>query len=123
MFNNRTKNLFNDGEFPEKVITSGVSLRSGEWDWFGAGETANVTIDVEDGNATDTMCIEISWGGDELTYTAVPCADQHQVAMCEVRVYTQTWYYWATTNWLSILFLITLVFFIVSACITVQVDI
>ena len=33
--------------------------------------------------------------------------------MCEVRVYTQTWYYWATANWLSILFLFTLILLIV----------
>jgi len=55
-----------------------------------------------------------------LSYTAVPCSSPAPAAMCEVRVYTQTWYYWATTNWLSILFLFTLVLLIISACVTVQ---
>lgn len=55
-----------------------------------------------------------------LSYTAVPCVAPAPAMMCEVRVYTQTWYYWATTNWLSILFLFTLILLIVSACVTVQ---
>ena len=39
----------------------------------------------------------------------------------QVRVYTQTWYYWATANWLQILFCLTLVLLIISSCVTVSV--
>ena len=38
-----------------------------------------------------------------------------------MRVYTQTWYYWATANWLQILFCLTLVLLILSTCVTVSV--
>jgi len=118
----KVKDLFADKEFPEALLTSGISLRPGEWEWFGAGVAAdNITVN-DDLNTEDTKCIQIKWSNSqkELVYTAVPCADQHEVALCEVRVYTQTWYYWATANWLSILFLFTLVLFIISACVTCQ---
>merc|ERR1712112_405834 len=95
---NKTREWF-DNVWPEDgVITSGISFKAGDWVWFGA------------------------WDEDQdmLIYTAVPCADQHDLAMCEVRVYTQTWYYWATTNWLSILFMFTLCLLILTSCVTVQ---
>ena len=58
----------------------------------------------------------------QLLYSAVSCyASASPAVLCEVRVYTQTWWYWTTTNWLSILFLFTLVLLIISACVTVQV--
>jgi len=118
----KVKDLFADKEFPEALLTSGISLRAGEWEWFGAGVPVdNVTVQ-DNLDTEDTKCIQIKWSNSqkELVYTAVPCADQHEVALCEVRVYTQTWYYWATANWLSILFLFTLVLFIISACVTCQ---
>merc|ERR1711963_411445 len=140
LLQDKFKNLFSENQFPEALLSSGISLRAGEWDWFGAGVPAdNVTVE-DDIDTEDTKCIQISWSdsqpprrhgdghGDghghgqehkELTYTAVPCADQHKVALCEVRVYTQTWYYWATANWLSLL---TLILFIISACVTCQVS-
>ena len=51
------------------------------------------------------------------------CTVLYCTVLCtvQVRVYTQTWWYWTTTNWLSILFLFTLVLLIISACVTVQV--
>jgi len=124
---NKTLEWF-DNVWPEEgVITSGISFKAGDWVWFGAGEEVdsyNITVEEENNNNTntDTKCIKISWDQDqdELTYTAVPCADQHAMAMCEVRVYTQTWYYWATTNWLSILFMFTLILLILTSCVTVQ---
>jgi len=122
---NKTREWF-DNVWPEDgVITSGISFKAGDWVWFGAGEEVdsyNITVEEEDTNNTDTKCIKISWDEDQdmLIYTAVPCADQHDVAMCEVRVYTQTWYYWATTNWLSILFMFTLILLILTSCVTVQ---
>ena len=94
--------------------------------WFGAGEEVKQDVDVEEtnDNDTDTLCISLSLasGHGNLTYTAVPCGDRHQVAVCEARVYTQTWYYWASANWLSVLFLFTLVLLIISSCVTVQVS-
>ena len=34
----------------------------------------------------------------------------------------QVWYVWFTTNWLQILFLLTLVLLLVSSCVTFQVQ-
>jgi len=119
---NKTWELFG----AENVLTSGISLRSGSWVWFGSDEEVTVDVDVDESleNTTDTLCIMISRTDDlgNLTYTGVPCADpDHDTTpVCEVRVYTQTWYYWASTNWLSILFLLTLIMLIISSCVTVQ---
>ena len=35
--------------------------------------------------------------------------------------FSQVWYVWFTTNWLQILFLLTLVLLLVSSCVTFQV--
>merc|ERR1711892_1241756 len=115
------------GENATEVQTSGVSLKEGNWTWFGAGEPMADSIadqlDVSDSN--DTQCLIISWtvdgNGSSLAYMAKPCMEEYTSAVCEVRVYTQTWYVWATTNWLQILFLFTLVLLIVSSCVTVQI--
>merc|ERR1711892_362849 len=115
------------GENATEVLTSGVSLKEGNWTWFGAGEPMADSIadqlDVSEGN--DTQCLIISWtvdgNGTSLIYMARPCMEEYTSAVCEVRVYTQTWYVWATTNWLQILFLLTLVLLMVSSCVTVQI--
>merc|ERR1712142_1117849 len=116
-------------EAAQEVLTSGISLKEGNWTWFGAGETINeeITTELDDSesNSTDTQCLVVSWDAEEnganLTYLARPCLDEYTTAVCEVRVYTQTWYVWATTNWLQILFLFTLVLLLVSSCVTVQI--
>merc|ERR1712126_799253 len=116
-------------EAAQEVLTSGISLKEGNWTWFGAGETINeeITTELDDSesNSTDTQCLVISWTAEEnganLTYLARPCMDEYTKAVCEVRGYTQTWYVWATTNWLQILFLFTLVLLIISSCVTVQI--
>jgi len=118
------------GVFPEnatEILTSGISLKEDNWTWFGAGEPMADSIadqlDVSESN--DTQCLIVSWivdgTGTSLTYMAKPCMEEYTSAVCEVRVYTQTWYVWATTNWLQILFLFTLVLLIVSSCVTVQI--
>jgi len=115
------------GKNATEVLTSGISLKEGNWTWFGAGEPMADSIadqlDVSEGN--DTQCLIISWNvdgnGTSLTYMAKPCMEEYTSAVCEVRVYTQTWYVWATTNWLQILFLFTLVLLMVSSCVTVQI--
>lgn len=56
-----------------------------------------------------------------LEYSAVACVATFTLAVCEVRVYEQTWYVWFTTNWLQILFLLTLVLLLVSSCVTFQI--
>jgi len=132
--NNMEENILEGNMFKENLLqnvtevwTSGVSLKKGNWTWFGAGESVNQTIlDVlETANTTDntdTLCMIISWDEmNNLTYSAIPCMGQVTTAVCEVRVYTQTWYVWATTNWLQILFLFTLVLLIISSCVTVQI--
>ena len=61
-------------------------------------------LDVSASN--DTQCLIISWivdgNGTSLNYMAKPCMEEYTSAVCEVRVYTQTWYVWATTNWLQV---------------------
>merc|ERR1712142_1044619 len=116
-------------EAAQEVLTSGISLKEGNWTWFGAGETINeeITTELDDSesNSTDTQCLVISWTAEEnganLTYLARSCVEEYTKAVCEVRVYTQTWYVWATTNWLQILFLFTQVLLLVSSCVTVQI--
>ena len=61
-------------------------------------------LDVSESN--DTQCLIVSWNADgngtSLTYMAKPCMEEYTSAVCEVRVYTQTWYVWATTNWFQV---------------------
>ena len=61
-------------------------------------------LDISESN--DTQCLIVSWNGESngtsLTYMAKPCMEEYTSAVCEVRVYTQTWYVWATTNWLQV---------------------
>jgi len=112
-----------------EVLTSGISLQEGNWTWFGAGEMIDdhitTELDNNETNSSDTQCLVVTWAAEEnganLTYSASPCMAEYTMAVCEVRVYTQTWYVWATTNWLQILFLFTLVLLIVSSCVTVQI--
>merc|ERR1719260_525482 len=56
-----------------------------------------------------------------LEYNVVPCVNEIATSICEVRVYEQVWYVWFTTNWLQILFLLTLVLLLVSSCVTFQI--
>merc|ERR1719251_574266 len=63
--------------------------------------------EAQDGNVT-------------LSYFSQDCVAPSTYYVCEVRVYTQTWYYWATANWLQIFFCLTLVLLILSTCVTVS---
>jgi len=114
-------------DLPTEVLTSGISLKEGNWTWFGAAEPIDelIAAQMNTTDSSDTQCVIASWNkgtnGTELTYSAMPCMGAYTHAVCEVRVYTQTWYVWATTNWLQILFLFTLVLLIVSSCVTVQI--
>jgi len=116
-------------DLPTEVLTSGISLKEGNWTWFGAAEPIDelIAAQMNPTDSNDTQCVIASWNkgangtGTELTYSAMPCIGAYTHAVCEVRVYTQTWYVWATTNWLQILFLFTLVLLIVSSCVTVQI--
>ena len=112
----------------ESILTSGVSLGQGSWTWFGAGE--NITDNdllshLQTENSTNTQCLLLSWrnneNSSELYYSSQDCLAPASNILCEVRVYTQTWYYWATANWLQILFCLTLVLLILSTCVTVSV--
>jgi len=129
---------------PQTTFTSGISLSPGEWTWFGAGKEENSTVDELIGasiinNSTAmangyTPCLAITFvkkpmGGNSsseehyvaLEYAAVPCVNNITTTICEVRVYEQVWYVWFTTNWLQILFLLTLVLLLVSSCVTFQI--
>jgi len=118
---------------PDTIVsTSGISLAEGEWTWFGAGDsesshvTQSITSNLNVTNTTFTPCLAVTFKkvantSVSLEYTAVPCIQPLTVAICEARVYEQVWYVWFTTNWLQILFLITLVMLLVSTCITFQI--
>lgn len=111
----------------ESILSSGVSLAPGLWTWFGAGENITDTellSHLPAGDSGNTQCLLLSWrsegNGSQLYYSSQDCLASASNVLCEVRVYTQTWYYWATANWLQILFCLTLVLLILSTCVTVS---
>jgi hypothetical protein len=128
-------------KLPQTTFTSGISLAPREWTWFGAGKEENSTVDDligasvnNNGTAGFTACLAVTFvnkpvGGNSSTeetyvaleFAAVPCVNNITTTICEVRVYEQVWYVWFTTNWLQILFLLTLVLLLVSSCVTFQI--
>jgi len=109
----------NEVELPNNVLSSGVNFGDGYF-WFATGEelTDNQTVDLSE----DPSCVVLSWEESSLTYRSLPCVNTaNSTAVCEVRVYVQTWYVWFFDNWLQLLFLFTLVLLIISACLTLQV--
>ena len=114
----------------ESILTSGISLGQDSWTWFGAGENITDTdllSELPAENSTNTQCLVLSWrsseNSTEVFYSSQDCLAPASNILCEVRVYTQTWYYWATANWLQILFCLTLVLLILSTCVTVSVTV
>jgi len=113
------------GETSE-VLTSGIELVKRQWTWFGAGEpvepeiSSAIRYDEEYNNTDAVNCISIRWEMNEnkttLVYTAVPCTYNINATLCEVKVYTTTWYAWMFTNWLQILFFLTLSVLLMSTC-------
>merc|ERR1711923_179775 len=110
---------------PESILTSGISLSPDSWTWFGAGENITDTellSELPAENSTNTQCLVLSWrsseNSTEVFYSSQDCLAPASNVLCEVTVYTQTWYYWATANWLQILFCLTLV--LLSTCVTVS---
>jgi len=116
-----------------EYITSGISLEEGRWTWFGAGESESSVVSdsilsgIETINSSSTYCLSAKFVRNNnksrvsLEYSAQPCLNTTPAAICEVRVYEQVWYVWFTTNWLQILFLLTLVMLLISTCITFQI--
>lgn len=136
---------FGSGNLPQTTFTSGISLAPEMWTWFGAGKEedskVNQTIvdSMTNSNTNNTVgyteCIAVTFRNKSQTalngtgedwmvvleYTVVPCVNEIATSICEVRVYEQVWYVWFTTNWLQILFLLTLVLLLVSSCVTFQI--
>jgi len=113
----------------EPILTSGISLRAGSWIWFGAAENITdpeiLSMLSEAEESDSTQCAWLTWqeaedGNLTLAFSSQDCLALSNTFICEVRVYTQTWYYWATANWLQILFCFTLVLLIISSCVTVS---
>lgn len=112
------------------IITSGISLSEDTWTWFGAGENISEPdildmLENSSTNSSNTQCVWLDWeqtedGNVTLSYSSKDCVAPSTNYICEVRVYTQTWYYWATANWLQILFCLSLVLLIISTCVTVS---
>ena len=113
----------------EAILTSGVRLGEDTWTWFGAGENitdSDLLSQLPAETSKNTQCLLLSWvinndNSTEVFYSTQDCLTPASSILCEVRVYTQTWYYWATANWLQILFCLTLVLLILSTCVTVSV--
>lgn len=125
-----TDNLENENmTLPGNVVTSAISLEKDKWIWFGAGksESSEVDKDITTNLTTDgesTYCLAVTFVNSSpvtLSYAAVPCVTKFTEAICEVRVYEQVWYVFFTTNWLQILFLLTLIMLLISSCITFQI--
>jgi hypothetical protein len=127
-------------KLPQTTFTSGISLAPGDWTWFGAGKEENSTVDDlianqvnSNGTVGFTHCLAVKFVNKQvvnssteetyvaLEFSAVPCVNNITTTICEVRVYEQVWYVWFTTNWLQILFLLTLVLLLVSSCVTFQI--
>jgi len=121
-------------KLPQTAFTSGISLAPGKWTWFGAGKEENSTFLVDSPNNSTTSlndtagftpCLAVTFvnksSNVKLEFAAVPCVNNINTIICEVRVYEQVWYVWFTTNWLQILFLLTLVLLLVSSCVTFQI--
>lgn len=47
----------------DRVLSSGISLRPGQWTWFGAGVevASNLSVEAGEVNTEDTQCIELRW--------------------------------------------------------------
>lgn len=115
-------NIFKNHEnsLPTRVLTSGVNLGDGQWFWFATGEP--LEKDQTTNLSANSSCVLLSFDKSSLDYYSVPCVETaNSTAVCEVRVYVQTWYVWFFDNWLQLLFLFTLVLLIISACLTLQV--
>jgi len=115
-------NLSARGETPE-LLTSGIELSPGSWTWLGADEPIDLTaLTIEEANATsaNANCLTLRWEANEnstdLVFTATPCAQTFNATLCEVRVYTQTWYVWFYTNWLQLLFFVTMGLLLLTSC-------
>merc|ERR1739848_426085 len=130
-------------KIPSQVATSGVDLGQDDWTWFATGKPINSNItenlaQTSNSNASGAQCLLVSWSqpaqdhddddhhhhDDDsivLMYGYGPCMTKADFAVCEMRVYVQTWYVWFFNNWLQLLFLFTLVLLIISSCLTLQV--
>jgi len=127
------RKIFEGDDISGIFATSGISLEKGNWLWFGAGESESssvnksITDNLTTPNINTTYCIAVNFTTKvnssivDLTYTAVPCLYNFTEAICEVRVYEQVWYVYFTTNWLQILFFLTLAMLLISTCITFQI--
>lgn len=107
-----------------EVWTSGIQLGDDLWTWFGEDmEIDSEVVDQIEMNSTnspDVQCLALRWekngNGTTLVFTNVPCTKTMQRTLCEVRVYTQIWYVWFYTNWLQILFFLTMGILLLSTC-------
>merc|ERR1712038_1312705 len=140
------KHFDEDGNEPDfstiHVATSGVDLGQDDWTWFATGKPidSNITEELtQTPNASGAQCLLVSWrqpsedhdhhhhhhdDDDDaivLKYSYGACMSKADFAVCEMRVYVQTWYVWFFNNWLQLLFLFSLVLLLISSCLTLQV--
>jgi len=122
IINEKFTKMLSEGsvERSNSVLSSGINLGDG-YIWFATGE--QLTDDQSSNLPANSSCVVISRENSSLTFAAAPCVSEtaNYTAVCEVRVYVQTWYVWFFDNWLQLLFLFTLVLLIISACLTLQV--
>jgi len=115
-----TGNLSANGETQE-LLTSGIELSPGSWTWLGADEPIDLTaLTIEGANASTVNCLTLRWENNgnstDLVFAAAPCTQTFNATLCEVRVYTQTWYVWFYTNWLQLLFFVTMGLLLLTSC-------
>lgn len=109
----------------KEVFTSGMELSKGNWTWLGSGEPIEDEI-VENIEGLDQIsqdqvkCLSVRWekmdNDTRIVYRAVPCINIMNTTLCEVQVYTQTWYAWMYTNWLQLLFFFSLAALLICTC-------
>jgi len=119
-------NFSTSGETPD-LLTSGIQLAPESWTWLGADEP----IDLDELNLSESTeqmmmngsssCITVRWKRgenktSEVVFSKMPCNQKFNATLCEVRVYTQTWYVWFYTNWLQILFFVTMGLLLLTSC-------
>jgi len=105
--------------------TSGIELAPNNWTWFGSDMPVdNSQLFIDDmaflSEDEGVNCLIVKWNKTHnhvsLQYEAVPCMQPQMYSLCEVHVYTQTWYVWFYANWLQILMFVTMLLLIFSAC-------
>jgi len=105
------------------ALTSGIQLSTYNWTWFGADVQFDDSVLVLENDISEdgeVECLVMRWNMSsnhvDLRFEQIPCEQEHDLALCEAHVYTQTWYVWFYSNWLQVLLFVAMLLLILSAC-------